>query len=98
MQAELDSFNSDTANVEKFVKLVKRYTDFTELTPAMLHEFVDRVVVHEGEWSGGHNPENGRPKGKRSQKIEVYLKYVGNLDVPSSRTPEEIEIENFAQP
>jgi hypothetical protein len=96
MQTELDSFNEDTANVEKFVELVKRYTDFTELSATMINEFVDRVVVHEGEWSEGVHSESGRPKGKRSQKIEVYLKYVGSLDVPCSRTPEEIEAERVA--
>ena len=96
MQADLDSFNSDTANVEKFVELVKRFTDFSELTPAMLHEFVDRVIVHEGEWSGGVNPETGRPRGKRSQKIEVYLKYIGSFDNPNAPTAEEIEAEQLA--
>ena len=65
MQAELDSFNTDTANVEKFVELVKKYTDFTELTPAMLHEFVDRVIVHDGEWSEERKTKTGRPYGKR---------------------------------
>ena len=76
LQAELDIFNTDTANVDKFVELVKRYTDFSELTPAMLHEFIDKVIVHEAEWSEGFNPETGHGLGTRSQKIEVYLKYI----------------------
>ena len=97
MQAELDAFNEDTANVEKFIELVNRYTDFTELTPAILHEFVDKIIVHEGEWSEGIYPESGRPKGKRSQKIEVYLKYIGSFNVPDERTPEEIEAEQVAK-
>ena len=99
MQAELDSFNENTANVEKFIELVKRYTDFTELTPAMLHEFVDKVIVHEGEWSEerGAEKKNGRPYGKRTQKIEVYLKYIGSFNVPDNRTPEEIEAQLLAE-
>ena len=60
---------------------------------------VEQVILEllrEGEWSEGIHLESGRPKGKRTQKIEVYLKYVGSLDVPCSRTPEEIEAERLA--
>ena len=28
-------------------ELIHRYTDFTELTTPMIHEFVDKIVVHE---------------------------------------------------
>jgi hypothetical protein len=31
------------------MKLVERYTDFEEITPVMIHEFVEKIVVHERE-------------------------------------------------
>lgn len=34
-------------NVERFLKLVKKYENITELTPAMINEFIDKILVHE---------------------------------------------------
>ena len=58
-----------------------------------INEFVDKIIIHEGEWSDGRNPETGRGLGTRTQKIEVFLKYIGSFDVPDLRTLEEIEAE-----
>lgn len=97
LQAELDAFTTDSLRADKFVELVHRYTDFNELTPTMINEFVEKIVVHEGEWSEGRNPATGRGLGTRKQKVEVYLQYIGAFDVPDSRTPEEIEAERVRQ-
>lgn len=35
-QQELDRISRETVNAEKFLALVKKYTDFSELTPAMI--------------------------------------------------------------
>ena len=62
------------------MELVKKYTDFSELTTPMIHEFIDKIVVHEADKSTG----------ERIQQIDVYLKYVGRLDVPIPElTPEQ---------
>lgn len=72
-------------NVDKFIELVHRYTDFTELTTPMIHEFIDKIVVHEADKSTGD----------RIQQIDIYLKYVGKLDVPMPElTPEQIKEED----
>lgn len=55
----------------EFIELVHRYTDFTELITLMIHEFVDKIVVHEADKSTGD----------RIQQIDIYLKYVGKLDI-----------------
>jgi len=96
LQAEIDEFTADNDKVDKFLALVRRYTRFEELTPAMINEFVDKIIVYEGEWSEGFNKENGRPMGTRSQRVDVYLKYIGNFNVPDIRTEEEIEAERKA--
>ena len=31
-------------NVERFLKLVKKYENITELTPAMINEFIDKEI------------------------------------------------------
>jgi hypothetical protein len=61
----------------------------------MINEFIDRVEVHEGEWSE-KDPDSAY-KGQRSQTVDVYLKYIGKFDLPDTRTPEEIEAERIAE-
>ena len=75
-------YQENADNVDKFIELVHRYTDFTELTTPMINEFVDKIVVHEADKSTGD----------RIQQIDIYLKYVGRLDVPMPElTPEQIK-------
>ena len=93
LQSELDAYNADTTNAEKFIGIVRKFTRFDELTTVMLNELVDRVIVHEGEWSEGKNPATGRGIGTRRQHVEVFLKYIGDLAIPDTRTPEEIAAE-----
>lgn len=41
-ESALDSFEQDTANVERFLALAKKYTDFSELTTPMINEFIEK--------------------------------------------------------
>ena len=45
-QAELDAFEADTARVDQFLELARKYTDFSVLTTPMIYEFVDKILVH----------------------------------------------------
>lgn len=36
-------------NVQRFLKIVKKYTEPTKLTPAILREFAEKMVVHAPE-------------------------------------------------
>jgi len=98
LQAELDAYISDSDKAEKFIALVRRYTDFEELTGSMVNELIERVEVYEGEWSGA-DAATGY-KGIKTQQVDVYLKYIGNFDAPEPldpRTEEEIETERIAE-
>ena len=81
---QLDEYEQDTENVNRFLELVDRYTDFPELTPQMIYEFVDKILVHAPE----------RLDGCRAQEIEIFLKYVGKFDLPIPEpTAEELALE-----
>ena len=43
MQSELSKTLEATANAEKFMKVVRKYTSFEELTPPLLREFVEKI-------------------------------------------------------
>ncbi len=49
VQSELSKTLEATANAEKFMKVVRKYTSFKELTSTLLWEFVEKIVIHESE-------------------------------------------------
>ena len=95
LQSEVDAFKEDNERVDKFVSLVHRYTRFEELTPTIINEFVDSIIIHEAVWSEA--TETNRRMGTRSQQIDVHLKYVGRFDIPDNRTADEIEAERIKE-
>ena len=59
-----------TVNIQSFLKIVKKYTEPMELSPALLREFVEKVVVHAPDKSSGH----------RVQRIDVHYNFIGEID------------------
>ena len=71
LQAQIDSYATDSARAGKFMEIVRRYTDFDELSVPMINEFIAKVVVHEGDKSSG----------KRIQRVEVHMNFIGDLEI-----------------
>ena len=69
LRAELQRANKQTANVSSFMKIIRKYTEITELTPEILHEFISRIVVHQAEVVDGH----------KKQMIEIIYNCVGAI-------------------
>ncbi len=44
MQSELSKTLEAAANAEAFMKVVRKYTSFEELTPTLLREFVEKTA------------------------------------------------------
>jgi hypothetical protein len=80
IQSGLDRFEEDSDRAEKFIKIVQRYTDFTELTAPMLNEFVDKILIYE--------PEGVRQGYGRVQKVEIYLNFIGRFSIPGKEEAE----------
>jgi hypothetical protein len=80
LRSGLDQFEKDGERADKFIGLVRRYTNFDELTASMLNEFVEKILVHEAEVARkGH---------RRRQKVEIYLNFIGKFDVPGHEEKE----------
>ena len=73
LQAELDKSQAATVNAEKFMGIVRKHLAFEELTPTLLREMIEKIVVHECSYD-----ENGT----RRQDIEIYYSFVGKIDFP----------------
>ena len=77
LQEELSKVQEATENAEKFMKVVRKHTSFEELTPTLLREFVEKIVIHESV------ALDGKRRGKlRRQEIEIYYSFVGKVELP----------------
>ena len=47
LQEQLSAFENAGGRAQKFLKLTERYAAFTDLTPAILNEFISRIEVHQ---------------------------------------------------
>ena len=74
---ELATAQKETADLNKFMRLVKRYTEITELSPEIVRTFIDKIYVHKGEKAqGGHR-----------QTIEIIYNCVGAVpEMENNRT------------
>ena len=79
LREELSKAQEATANAEKFMNVVRRHTTIEELTPTLLREFVEKIVVHESVALAG------KRRGKlRRQEIEIYYSFVGKVELPDT--------------
>jgi DNA invertase Pin-like site-specific DNA recombinase len=78
-EAELAELVRRSENIERFLELAKRYTDFSELTAPMLNEFIERIEVHAPDKSSG----------ERVQEVDIYLKFIGRFALPAETLTEE---------
>ena len=46
LRKEVELEESKSADVDRFLSVVERCTDIPELTPCILHEFVEKIIVH----------------------------------------------------
>lgn len=70
LRIELSQEEKQSVNVKSFLSTVKKYTEIPELTPEIVHEFIDRIIVHEADKSSG----------KRIQEIEIIYNHIGVFD------------------
>ncbi len=78
LQADINTFTADSVRADRFMELAKRYTEFPVLSPLLLNEFIEKVVVHEADKSTG----------KRVQKVDIHLNFIGNFELPAEAVEE----------
>jgi len=66
----LSKVQEDSQNTERFLALIKNYTDLTELNAKTLNELVHRIVVYQKQTDvDGHS----------TQRVDILYKFVGLL-------------------
>ena len=68
-QSQMQEVEAKSENTYRFLELIRRYTDITELTAPILKELIDRIVIHQSNKIGG----------KRSQRVDIYYRFIGSI-------------------
>ena len=71
LKTELASEKQTTADAEKWIALIKQYSEPTELTAEMLNTLIEKIIIHEA---------TKEPDGTRAQEIEIFYRFVGKTD------------------
>ena len=61
----IDEKEQKSSDILHFLEIVRKYERVSELTPKLMHEFVEKIVVHEADKSSGH----------REQEVEIYFRF-----------------------
>ena len=81
LKAKIEQLSKDIENTEKkdtditqFISNVKKYTEITELTPEILNELIEKILIHQAE----------KIDDKKVQEIDIYYRGVGIISFPVS--------------
>ena len=70
--AEISQGEEVYKNVERFLPLIQKYTDITELNAHILNELIEIIVVHEKQVD---------EDGVKSQEVDIYYKFIGYINM-----------------
>lgn len=85
LSKEINNTEKKTTDLTQFISNVKKYTEITELTPEILNELIEKILVHQAE----------KVNGKKVQEIDIYYRGVGIISFPVSQTDMTMVIEKM---
>ena len=65
LTAYIETAEQKSADVTSFIQVVQKYERITELTPEIMHELIEMIVIHAPDKSSGH----------RTQQIEIHYRF-----------------------
>ena len=68
LAAEIAKNDEVYNNIQQFIPLIWKYTNIQELTPYILNELIEKIVVHEKVVG---------PDGVKTQQVDIYYKFIG---------------------
>lgn len=65
LKAFLETKEQQNSDTNRFMEIVCKYEQLTDITPQQMHELIERIVVHAPDKSSGH----------RQQKVDIYFRF-----------------------
>ena len=75
LQEFIDKSKEQTLNVDSFHKVVRKYTDITEITSEIIRSFVERIDVYKPEMVPGTRT--------KKQTTCIHWNFIGGVDTPA---------------
>ena len=72
LKRTLDTAKEQSLNTDRFLALVKKYTEMPELDAELIREFIDRIIVFKTETVNG----------RRRQRIRISYNCIGEINIP----------------
>lgn len=82
---KIENKEKKETDLTQFISNVKKYTEITELTPEILNELIEKILVHQAE----------KINGKKVQEIDIYYRGVGIISFPVSFDDMKMAIEKM---
>lgn len=82
---EIENKEKKETDLTQFISNVKKYTELTKLSPEILNELVEKIIIHQKE----------KVNGKKVQEIDIYYRGVGIISFPVSFDDMKMAIEKM---
>jgi len=76
LEALIGKATEQTTNIESFLRLVRSYTEVEVLSAEVVHEFIEKVLVGEAEYTAPRFSHWARGK---TQEIRIIYNYLGDI-------------------
>jgi len=76
LESLISESTSQTEGIESFLRMVRSFTEVTELTPEIVHEFISTVRVGEAVYTPPQYSHWGRGK---TQEIRITYNFIGDV-------------------
>lgn len=70
----IEEHANEPIHIQKFIDKIKEFTEPAELNEVLVHELVDKIIVHQAV----------QVDGQRTQKVEIYFNFVGEINLEYS--------------
>jgi site-specific DNA recombinase len=70
LKQTLDAAKEQNLNIDRFLKIVRKYTEITELSAEIIREFIEKIIVYKAE----------KVDGVRTQRIRIIYNCIGAID------------------
>ena len=74
LSKEIENTEKKDTDITQFISNVKKYTEITDLTPEILNELIEKILIHQAE----------KIDGKKVQEIDIYYIGVDIISFPVS--------------
>lgn len=71
LRSSMEEDQQTAQDAEKWIELIRRYTNITELSADLLNALIEKVVVHEA---------SKNTDGSRMQEVEIYYRFIGKIE------------------